>query len=133
MVEIMDRSIRAGITGLSIALLINLFSPVDLVFVPSFLASILAIYILRVVTFREGLITSLLTYAFNGGVLGTLSLATLYFENKPYTLTVDVLTVFLPLASSITALIATYIGVQLVQRTKPSREMPPPIQPIPPV
>ena len=132
-VESMERSIRAGVTGFSLALLINLFSPVDLVFVPSFLGSILAIYLLRVGTFREGLVTSLLTYVFNDGVLGTLSLATLYLENQPYTLNVDVLTVFLPIANSITALIATYIGVQLVQRAKPSQELPPPVQPIPPV
>ena len=129
----MDRSIRAGVTGLSIALLIDLFSPVDLVFVASFVASILAIYIMRIGTIREGLVTSLLTYVFNDGVLGTLSLATLYFENQPYTFNVDFLTVFLPIANAITALIAAYIGVQLVQRAKPLREMPPPIQPIPPV
>ena len=129
----MDRSIRAGFTGVSLALMINLFSPVYLVFVPSFVASILAIYLFRVGTVKDGLVTSFLTYIFNDGVLGTLSLATLYLENQPYTLNVDILTVFSPIVSSITALIAAYVGVRLVKRTKPTHEELPPIQPIPPV
>jgi len=130
----MDRSIRAGISGFSMAITINLFSPVYLDFIPSFLAAIFAIYIFRLGTLKEGLVAAFMTYIFNEGVLGTMTLAMLYTENKPYELTVESWMVFSPIVTSITALIAGYIGMRLVQRIKPSHELPPSLPPpLPPV
>ena len=129
----MDKSIRAGVIGFSFSLIMNMFSPTNLFFVPSFLGSILAIYLLRIETFKDGLITSLLTYLFNDAVLGSLILATAYIENQPYTFTVDILTVFIPILSAVTAVISTYVGVKLVRRAKTNQRLPPQIKPIPPV
>ena len=43
----MDQSIKAGVYGFLLAVVINLFSPIYLDFIPSFLVAILAIYIFR--------------------------------------------------------------------------------------
>jgi len=126
----MDKSIRAGISGFILAIIINLFSPIALFFIPSFVAAILIIYIFRLETFRDSLVAAFMTYIFTDGILGTLILATLYLENKPYELTVDIWLIFSPIVSAVTAVIAGYVGVMLVQRMKPARELPPP--PLPP-
>ena len=130
----MDRSIRAGISGALIAITINLFSPVYLDFIPSFLAAIFIVYIFRLGAFRDSLVAAFMTYIFNEGVLGTITLAMLYIENKPYELTVEVWMVFSPIVTSITALIAGYVGMRLAQRMKPAQELPPSLPPpLPPV
>ena len=131
----MDQSIKAGVYGFLLAVVINLFSPIYLDFVPSFLAAILAIYIFRLGTLKDGLVAAFMTYIFSDGILGTISLATLYFANEPYpSFDVDVWTMFSPIVSAVTAVIAGYIGVRLAQKRKPARELPlsPPPQ-LPPV
>jgi uncharacterized membrane protein len=131
----MDRSIKAGVSGFLLAVVINLFSPIYLDFVPSFLVAILAIYIFRLGTLKDGLVAAFMTYIFSDGILGTISLATLYFANEPYpSFDVDVWTMFSPIVSAVTAVIAGYIGVRLAQKRKPARELPlsPPPQ-LPPV
>jgi len=131
----MDRSIEAGVSGSLMAVFINLFSPVYLYFIPSFLAAILTIYIFRLESFKDGLVAALMTYIFNDGILGTIGLATLYAVNEPYpSFTIDVWMMFSPIATAITALIAGYVGVRLVKKMKPSRELPPSLPPpLPPV
>jgi hypothetical protein len=115
----LDPSIKAGISGFLLAVVINLFSPVYLYFVPSFLAAILVVYIFRLGALKDGLVAAFLTYVFNDGILGTISLATLYAENKPYpSFDVDVWTMFSPLVSAVTAVVAAYVGVWLTQRRK---------------
>jgi len=130
----MDRSIRAGVSGALVAVMINLFSPVYLDFFPSFFAAIFIIYIFRLVTLKDGLVASFMTYIFNEAILNTLIAATYYVANEPYQLTVDIWIVFSPIVTSITALTAGYVGVRLVQRMKPAPELPPSLPPpIPPV
>ena len=131
----MDRSIKAGVSGFLLAVVINLFSPIYLDFVPSFLVAILAIYIFRLGTLKDGLVAAFMTYIFSDGILGTISLATLYFANEPYpSFDVDVWTMFSPIVSAVTAVIAGYIGVRLAQKRKPAQELPAPIPPqLPPV
>ena len=131
----MDRSIKAGVSGFLLAVVINLFSPIYLDFVPSFLVAILAIYIFRLGTLKDGLVAAFMTYIFSDGILGTISLAMLYLANEPYpSFNVDVWTMFSPIVSAVTAVIAGYIGVRLAQKRKPARELPlsPPPQ-LPPV
>ena len=128
----MDKSIRAGISGFLFSLIINFFSPVSLFFIPSFLATILVVIMYRLETFKDGLIAAFITYIFSDGVLGTLVLATLYFQNLPYELTIDIWLVLAPVASSISALIAGYVGVWLVHRMKPPQESVP-MPPLPPL
>lgn len=130
----MDKSIRAGISGTLIAIIINLFSPLYLDFIPSFLAAVFTIYIFRLGALKDGLVASFMTYIFTQGILSTITAATYYVTNTEYTLTIDVWIVLSPIVTAITALIAGYIGVRLVQRMKPARELPPSLPPpLPPV
>jgi len=133
----MNRSIQAGVSGFLLAVIINLFLPADLgffAFIPSFLAAIFTIYIFRLEALRDGLVAAFMTYIFSEGILSTIGLATYYVANETYELTPDIWIVFYPIVSSITALIAGYIGVRLVQKMKPARELPPSLPPpLPPV
>jgi hypothetical protein len=122
----MDRSITAGVSGFLLAIIINLFSPIDLDFIPSFVAAIIAIYFFRLVTLRDGLVATFMTYVFNEGILGTLYFATLYFTNTPYeSFNVDVWIMLSPIVSAVTAVIAGYVGVLLAKTRRPAEELPP--------
>ena len=132
----MDRCVNAGISGALLSLFINLFSPVNLYFIPSFLAAVLFIYVSRLQTSREGLVTSLMTSVLSDGILNTLVATTFYVTGEPYTLTIDIGIVISFILSAIFAVLAGYIGVRLVGRVKPTQEMPQPQMPptsIPPV
>lgn len=125
----MDQSIKAGILGTILALVVNLLSPVYLDWVPAFIVSIFAIYVYRLSTLKDGLIAALLTYILNNGILGTLTLAVLYVSNEPYPqITIDPYTMLSPIITAISALVAAYIGIWLTTRGKP----PTPKQPSPP-
>jgi len=127
----MDRSIQAGVSGALIAITVNLFWPLlYFYFIPSFLAALFAIYLFRLETLKDGLIASFMTYIFNDGILGSIASAIVYVSNEPYTLTVDVWMVLSPTVTSISALIAGYIGVRLVQRMKPTPSLPPSLPPV---
>jgi hypothetical protein len=120
----MDPSIKAGISGFLLAVVINLFSPVYLDFVPSFLAAIWVIYIFRLGTLKDGLVAAFMTYIFTDGILGTIDLATLYFTNETYpSFNIDIWTMLSPIASAVTAVIAGYIGARLAQKKKTAREL----------
>jgi hypothetical protein len=131
----MDRSIKAGVFGFLLAIIINLFLPIYLDFIPSFLAAILAIYIFRLEALKDGLVAAFITYIFYEGILGTIDLATLYLTNEPYpSFNVNIWTVFSPIVTALTAVIAGYIGVRLAQKRKPAQELPPTLPPqLPPV
>jgi hypothetical protein len=135
----MDRSIRAGVSGFFLAVIINLFLPVSLyffAFIPSFLAAIMTIYIHRLETLKDGLVAAFMTYIFNQGILDTIALLDLYLTNTQYALTVDIWLVLYPIANAVTAMIAGYIGIWLVHKMKPAHELPrppplpPPMQPV---
>lgn len=138
----MDRSIRAGISGALLAIVIELFVSIPIVFfsfIPPFLAAIFIVFIFRLEVLKDGLVAAFMTYILNEGILGTLSLVTFYITNpnQPYpSFNVDILTVFYPIVTSITALIAGYVGVRLAQRMKPIHELqpqpslPPPLPPV---
>jgi uncharacterized membrane protein len=131
----MDQSIKAGVYGFLLAVVINLFSPIYLDFIPSFLVAILAIYIFRLGALKDGLVAAFMTYIFTDGILGTIVLATSYFANEPYpSFNVDIWIMLSPVVQAVTAVIAGYIGVRLAQKRKPARELPAPIPPqLPPV
>jgi len=137
----MEKSIRAGISGFILAIIINLFLAPFLTLslllnlIPPFLAAMFSIYIYRLRAFKDGLLAAFMTYIFNEGFLGTLDLAVLYLMHEPYpSFNIEIWIVFYPIVSSITALIAGYVGVLLVQRTKPPQELPPSLPPpLPPV
>jgi hypothetical protein len=115
----MDQSIKAGIIGTVLAVVVNLISPVYLDWFPAFIVAIFAIYVYRLNTLKDGLIAAFMTYIFNNGILGTLTLATYYNQQYP-AFTVDAYTMLSPLITAISALAAAYIGVLLTkQRTPP--------------
>jgi len=119
----------AGIFGFLLAVIINLFSPVYLYFVPSFLAAIIAIYAFRLEALRDGLVVAFMTYIFNDGILGTLSLAIYYFANEQYpAFPIDVWTMISPVISAISAVAAAYIGMLFAQSRRPAKELPPIVQ-----
>jgi hypothetical protein len=123
-----DKTIKAGVSGFILAIIINLLlSSVYLYFLPSFLAAIIAVYFFRLENLKDGLVVAFMTYIFNDAVLATAELAWLYSENKPYSISVDIYTVFSPIINAVTALIAGYVAVRLVRRMKPSRELPSPL------
>jgi hypothetical protein len=131
----MDQSIKAGVSGFLLAVVINLLSPTYLDFIPSFLVAILVIYIFRLGALKDGLVAAFMTYIFTDGILGTIVLAMSYFANEPYpSFNVDIWIMLSPVVQAVTAVIAGYIGVRLAQKRKPARELPAPIPPqLPPV
>jgi hypothetical protein len=122
----MDSSIKAGVSGFLLAIVINVLSPVYLDLIPSFLAAIVAIYVFRLGTLKDGLVAAFMTYIFNDGILGTITLATLYFTNESYpSFNIDVWTMLSPAVSAVTAVIAAYVGVRVAKIGKPPRELQP--------
>jgi uncharacterized membrane protein YfcA len=122
----MDRSIKAGVAGFALAIIISLFlppsTPIILTFVPSFLAAIIMIFVFKVGTFKDGLVATLMTYFFNDAITSAIGVAEYY--NKLYAppLTVDASVVLSPIIEAATAIIAAYIGARLVQSMKPPKE-----------
>jgi pheromone shutdown protein TraB len=126
----MDPSIKAGVSGFLLAIVINLLSPVYLDLVPSFLVAILVIYIFRLGTLKDGLVAAFMTYIFTDGILSTIALAMSYFANELYpSFNVDIWTMLSPMVSAATAVIAGYIGIQLAQKRRRPQELPPLIPP----
>lgn len=129
----MDQSIKAGVYGFLLAVIINLATPVYLDFIPSFLAAVLVIYIFRLGTLKDGLVAAFLTYIFDQAVVSTIALATSYLANEPYpSFNVDIYTMLSPIVWAVTAVIAGYLGVLLVKKMRPARELPPSPLPTPP-
>lgn len=121
----MDPSIKAGILGFGLAVVINLLSPVYLDLLPSFFVAILVVYFFRLGTLKEGLVAAFMIYIFTDGIMGTITLATYYFANETYpSFNVDPWIMLSPIVAAVTAVIAAYIGVLFAQRRKPAREMP---------
>ena len=122
----MDRSIKAGVYGFLLAVVINLFSLIYLDFyldfIPSFLVAILVIYIFRLGTLKDGLVAAFMTYIFTDGILGTIVLAMSYFANEPYpSFNVDVWTMLSPIASAVTAVIALHRSTARSRKEASSR------------
>ncbi len=104
-----------------LAVVIYLISPIYLDFVPSSLAALLAIYIFRLNTLRDGLVAAFVTYIFTDGLLSTIDLAAYYLADEPYpSFSVDTWTMLSPAVAAVTAVIAGYIGVRLAQKRKPA-------------
>lgn len=123
----MDRSIKAGIFGFLLVIIVNLFSPVYLDFAPSFLIALLAIYIFRLETLKDGLVAAFMTYIFSDGILETIAVASYYFASprvSNVTVNIDVWTMVSPIVSAATAVIAGYVGVWLARKRKPAPEPP---------
>jgi pheromone shutdown protein TraB len=107
-----DKSIKAGVFATSLAIIVNLF----------------VVYVFRLETLKDGLVTVFMTYIFNDGILTTTFLALLYLTNEPYPpITIDTWIILSPIVSAVSAVIAAYIGVWLAKTRKPIQESPQPI------
>lgn len=110
----MGKTLMAGAIGTFLSILINVFFP-SLYFLPSFIASLVAIYFFKLRSFNETLVASLMIYLFTDGILGILILGMFYYAtNTPFEFSLgvpslwDVLSYIL---SPITAFLAGYLGV----------------------
>jgi len=128
-----DQAIKAGISGFVIAVVITLFSTVDLYFIPQLVASIIVIYIFDIRTTKDGLLAAFITYLFSIGILGSVSLAFYLVSNEPVNLTIDIWLVLNQIVTPLTALPAALAGVWLAKTRRPTARTPPPPPPIPPV
>jgi len=122
----MDRSISAGIIGIILAVFLSFSIPVQppLDFIPAFVVVIFVIYIFRLVTLKDGLVASFMTYLFDVGIVSTLNYAQYYNAQFPG-FTVNVASLLDPLIFAVSSLAAAYIGVYLAKR----RVAPPPKTP----
>jgi hypothetical protein len=131
----MDRSIKAGVFGFILVILVDLFlpEPAFIYFVPPFVIAILVIYTFRLGTLKDGLVAAFMTYIFSEGIIDTIGAADLYLTNQPYP-PIDIWAILYPTIWAVSAVIAGYIGVRLAQKRKPAQELPlsPPPQ-LPPV
>jgi hypothetical protein len=126
------RILQAGVIGAFVSILISSFSPsgLDLYFIPSFVSSLIAIYLSRARRLDEALAIALAVYLFADGIVAGIALGTLYAQDVPladlYGNYVPTLVdVIMYTANPITAVIAGYIGVRLTSRGQERR--PPPI------
>jgi hypothetical protein len=129
----MEKSIRAGILGSVLSVFIAVFIPYDLFFLPSLVASIVAIYVSKLIDLRDGLLAAFMTYFISGAVIEAIVAASFYVTSEPYTLVIDISIVVFPLVNVISAFLAAYIGVLLARRAKPAPELPQTLKPLPPV
>ncbi len=107
------RCLVIGLVGSVLSMAINLFSGIDLYFIPSFVSSIFIIYTYRVNDFRESLIATFAVYLFTDGILGTLVLGQYYILNETYIFIPGFWDVALYPFNPISALIAAYVGVKI--------------------
>lgn len=119
--------------GFIISIVITVLMPYDLYFLPSFIASILVIYMFRLTVMKDGLLAAFMTYFFAGAASETIVAALYYATDPEYSLTIDISIVVFPIINIITAVIAAYIAVRFAQRAKPAPEIPQPLRPLPPV
>ena len=112
---------QAGILGAFLSVMISsLSSPeVQLYFIPSFVSSVIVIFLFRARRLEEAVITSFSVYLFADAILSGIVLGTLYAENIPlseaYTgYMITLLDVVMYVFNPISALIAAYLGNKLM-------------------
>jgi len=116
--------LQAGMFGAFISVMISSLSPfeVQLYFIPSFVSSIIAIFLFRARKLEEAVTISFAVYLFAEAILGGIIFGSLYVQNIPlseayrgYMLTL--LDVATHLFNPVSALIAAYIGNRLILST----------------
>jgi hypothetical protein len=113
----MDQSIKVGIVGTMLAVIVNVANPFYLSFLPTFTIAILIIFIYKLNTLKDGLIAALIIYIFSEGILTTLYAALLYVAHQPYpAVTIDLTIILSPALSAISAVVVAYMGVWLARK-----------------
>ena len=116
-----ENIIQAGVLGAFFSVMISSFTPrgIQLYFIPSFISSVLIIFLFRVRRLEDAVAVAFAVYLFADALLGGMTLGYFYIENIPlseayrgYSLTlIDVAGC---VSNPISALIAAYIGNKLV-------------------
>ena len=117
----LEKMLQASILGAFISVMISSLSPsgIQLYFIPSFVSSVIVIFLFRARRIEDAVTIALAVYLFADAILGGIIFGSLYVENIPlseayrgYMLSfLDVATyVFNP----VSALIAAYIGNKLI-------------------
>jgi len=129
--ESLVRILQAGVLGAFFSVMISSFSPqnINMYFIPSFLSSLLTIFMSRSKRLDEAVTVSLAVYLFADAILAGIALGSLYIQDVPladlYGNYVPTLVdVIMYTVSPITAVVAGYIGVRLSARTR-AAERPP--------
>lgn len=109
------RYLVIGLIGALLSVMISAFSGVELYFIPSFVSSILIIYVYRINDFKESLIVTFTVYLFAEGISAGFVLGYSYAFNIPYefSLSPKIWEVILYSFNPISAFIAAYIGVRI--------------------
>ena len=122
------RILQAGVLGAFISMMIQYFSPpgIDLYFIPSFLASLIVVYLSKAHKLEQTITIALCVYIFADAMVGGLVLGTLYaqgislamyysvtFGNNPP----SAIYVIIYVVNPVTALIAGYIGSMLTSKS----------------
>jgi len=118
----LGKIIQAGVLGAFISVMLSsLTSPeVQLYFIPSFISSILMIFLFRVKRLEEAVTIAFSVYLFADAILGGMIFGSLYIENislseayRGYMLTfLDIATIVF---NPVSALIAAYLGNKLLK------------------
>ena len=115
--------LQAGVLGAFLSVMITSIAPpsIQLYFIPSFVSSLVSVYLFRARRLDEAVTISLAVYLFADAILGGLIFGSIYVENIPlsqaygdYMLTfVDVA---MYVADPVTAVIAGYVGNRLIAK-----------------
>ena len=119
-----EELLKAGALGIVLSVAMNVLSPANLYFLPSFLASLVAVYAFRIQRLGESLATAFMIYLMTDGILGTLILGMFYYTNTPFEIS------FVPglwealsyTISPITAFFAGYVGAKVFPKRPPRKE-----------
>ena len=125
----LEKILQAGILGAFVSVMITSLIPfrTGLYFVPSFLSSILVIFLFRTRRLEEAVFVAFTVYLFADAILSGIMLGTLYIENIPLSeayrgYELSILDVVAYLFSPVSAIIAAYIGNKITQGAKEGME-----------
>jgi len=129
--ESLARILQAGVLGAFLSVMISSLSPsgINLYFIPSFLSSLLVIFMSRSKRLDEAVTVSLAVYIFADAVWAGITLGSLYFQDIPLAdiygnWVPNLVDVVMYTVSPITAIIAGYVGVRLNFRTRVAERPP---------
>ncbi len=130
----MDEITKAGIAGFVIAVVIDIFSPLDLLFFPPFVASIIAIYFFELKTVKHAVLVAFIIYIFPDWMWGSIGVVALLISGVSITYTVDIWLTLNQVLAPITALLAGLVGAELAERKRRANTLPrlPSTIPVPP-
>ncbi len=119
------RLVTASLLGAMISVMITSSSSVNLFFLPSFIASVIVVFLYKMSRFEESLITSLAIYLFADGIMAATILGYCYMSQTPYAEFIsgwvpELWEVLLYGLNPISAFVAAYIGMKI----SPRRRMP---------